>query len=264
MKIIFKNALTTCLVIVLSATASLTSADTKPKLSVQLWSVKDALTDDFKGTISALAKMGFEGVELAGNFGEFNDDPKGESLSDKNIDETLEFYSLAGVPMLLIPYDARAGKAESIEQTIADLNRLTHKVEAAGIRFGYHNHDFEFGDYKQATYWDAIATSTSESFVMQLDVGWVHFMGKDPVEYVRKYPNRTLSTHYKATLRPNVKDKLPIIGKDSIDWVKLLAANIEVGGTQWIVLEQEEYPDGLSPLEAVKLSKQGLDKYLSN
>jgi len=224
-----------------------------------------------------------KGVELAGNFGEFNDDPKGlsdfiksqgmqisgahtnfESLSDKNIDETLEFYSLAGVPMLLIPYDARAGKAESIEQTIADLNRLTHKVEAAGIRFGYHNHDFEFGDYKQATYWDAIATSTSESFVMQLDVGWVHFMGKDPVEYVRKYPNRTLSTHYKATLRPNVKDKLPIIGKDSIDWAKLLAANIEVGGTQWIVLEQEEYPDGLSPLEAVKLSKQGLDKYMSN
>ena len=46
-----------------------------PQIGVQLWSVKEDLQKDFKGTIKALAAMGFEGVEFAGEFGEFADDP---------------------------------------------------------------------------------------------------------------------------------------------------------------------------------------------
>jgi len=265
----------------------ITLSPTAPKISVQLWSVREALKQDFKGTISQLADMGFQGVELAGDFGEFSDNPEGlkefisslgmqisgahvnyESLSDENFDQTIHFYKTANVPMLMIPYDARAGKLDAIDQVINDLNRLSPKVEAHGIRFGYHNHDFEFANYSAEkgipTFWDYIAQSTSDSFVLQLDVGWVNYVGLNPVDYVKKYPGRTLTTHYKATLQPTTKDKQPIIGQDTLNWGELYEANKTVGGTQWIVLEQEEYPNGLTPLQAVALSKEGLDEALKS
>lgn len=252
-------------------------SNTAPKLSVQLWSVRNHIAEDFDATIDALAKMGFDGVELAGDFGKFTDDPKGlaafikskgleisgahvdfNSLSDDKFEETINFYKAADVPMLIIGYDTRAGSSDTIEQTIADLNRIAPGVEAHGIRFGYHNHDFEFAPFGEATFWDHIAKSTPNSLVLQMDVGWVNHAGADPIEYVRRYAGRTLSTHYK------IKFNNPIIGQDSFDWAGLYKVNTEVGGTQWIVLEQEEYPEGLTPLESVRLSKQGLAKALKS
>ena len=52
------------------------AAPTQPKLSVQLWSVKDAVSADFEGTLKQLKAYGFQGVEFAGNFGKYGDDPK--------------------------------------------------------------------------------------------------------------------------------------------------------------------------------------------
>jgi hypothetical protein len=48
-----------------------------PKISVQLWSVKDELKEDFKNTIEQLAKLGFQGVEFARDFGPFENDAEG-------------------------------------------------------------------------------------------------------------------------------------------------------------------------------------------
>ncbi|HOY23069.1 MAG TPA: sugar phosphate isomerase/epimerase, partial [Cellvibrio sp.] len=53
------------------------AAPTQPKLSVQLWSVKDAVSADFEGTLKQLKAYGFQGVEFAGNFGKYGDDPQG-------------------------------------------------------------------------------------------------------------------------------------------------------------------------------------------
>ena len=65
-------------------------------------------------------------------------------------------------------------------------------------------------------------------------------------------------------LPEGTKGKLPIIGQDTIDWLNLTKANMTVGGTLWLVVEQEEYPNGLTPLQAVEKSKLGLDKILTN
>lgn len=54
-----------------------TTSSTTPLLSVQLHSLRDAVADDFKGTLTAIAEMGFDGVEFAGRYGEFASDPEG-------------------------------------------------------------------------------------------------------------------------------------------------------------------------------------------
>ena len=79
---------------------------------------------------------------------------------------------------------------------------------------------------------------------------------------VRRHPGRTFSTHLKATLPPGTEGKQPFVGEDTIDWPAILHALYSVGGTRWIILEQEEYPDGISQLDAVRRSKDGLDIFL--
>lgn len=252
-----------------------------PLISVQLWSVKDDIKNDFTGTLEQLSQMGFVGVEFANDFGPYKDDPAGlkaylaslnlqasgahlsfEALNDENFEKTAKFYQALGAETLIIPWDERAWHPEGVLEVVDLLNKLSKKIAPYGLKTGFHNHKEEFYDFQQSTYWDYMAANTLDSVVMQQDVGWTTYAGKDPVDYVKKYPNRTFTTHYKVKLPEGVENKLPIIGQDTIDWLSLLKANISVGGTKWIVVEQEEYPNGLSPLESVELSFNGLKTYI--
>jgi sugar phosphate isomerase/epimerase len=260
-----------------------------PKISVQLWSVKDELKKDFKDTLTQIAKMGFDGVEFAGDFGPYANDAKGlksflDSLGLKassahvkfdvfeaeHFEQTVAFYKAIGTDTLINPWDERAWDVNKVDGFIADLTSLHTKLKAEGFHFGFHNHDQEFNAHKDSTFWDHIAKSTPKDLVLQMDVGWVTIAEKDPVAYINRYPGRTLTTHIKAKLPKSVaaktatNGKRPIVGDDVTNWDAVLKADITVGGTKWFVIEQEEYPDGLTPLEAVKLSKQGLDKAIAN
>nr|ANC57865.1 Sugar phosphate isomerases/epimerases [Colwellia sp. C1] len=259
-----------------------------PKISVQLWSVKEELKKDFKGTLTQLADMGFDGVEFAGDFGPYKDDAKGlkgfldglglqvssahvtfAAFDAEHFEQSVAFYKALKTDTLIIPWDDRAWDSSKVDSVIADLNRLFTKLNAEGFYFGYHNHEQEFDAYNGATFWDHIAKSTPKDFVLQLDVGWITFAEKNPVEYINRYPGRTLTTHIKAKLPKAVAAKIatngkrPIIGDDVTDWSAVLKADITVGGTKWLVIEQEEYPNGLTPLQAVELSKKGLNKIIT-
>lgn len=252
-----------------------------PKISVQLWSVKDEVKADFTGTLKQLAAMGFSGVEFANGFGEFADDPQSiktvldsfglessgahlsfEQLNDDNFAQTVKFYQILGVKILIVPWDERAWHPEGIKEVVTLLNKLSKKLAPLGMKIGFHNHQHEFNAYEGSTYWDYLAKNTVKDVILQQDVGWTTFAGKDPIEYVKRYPQRTLTTHYKALSPEGTQGKLPIIGQDTIDWLNLSKANIAVGGTLWFVIEQEKYPNSLTPLQAVEQSKIGLDKIL--
>jgi len=259
-----------------------------PKISVQLWSVKHELKKDFKGTLTQIADMGFDGVEFAGDFGPYTKDPKGlkhfldnlglkvsaahvkfDVFEAEHFEQTVAFYRALGTDTLINPWDDRAWDAQKVDHFITDLNELFGKLKKEGFHFGFHNHDQEFNAHKGSTFWDHIAKSTPTDLVLQMDVGWVTIAEKDPVEYINRYAGRTLTTHIKAKLPKQVAEKVatngkrPIVGDDVTDWSAVLKADILVGGTKWFVIEQEEYPDGLTPLQAVALSKKGLDKAIA-
>ncbi|WP_158972456.1 sugar phosphate isomerase/epimerase [Paraglaciecola sp. L3A3] len=259
-----------------------------PPISVQLWSVKDALSADFKGTLEQIADMGFQGVEFAGNYGPYADDPIGlknylasiglkpsgahvgfKLLRGEKLDKNLDYLKALGVDMVIIPADSRAWNANGVDALSKDLVQLSKKAAAKNMLIGYHNHDKEFNEHLDATFWDYIATHTPNKVVLQLDVGWVNFAGKNPVEYVKRYPGRTLTTHlkvrnYHGPNRTPQGDASPILGEDNFDWAELIKNEIKYGGTRWLVIEQEEYPDGMSSMQSVKKSKAGLDKIIQS
>lgn len=175
----------------------------------------------------------------------------------------LTFLEKLGVELVIIPHDSRIDQADDIDELISELAELSKVAISMGLKLGYHSHSKEFAPFKDATFWDYLAQNTPDSFVLQLDVGWVNYAGHDAIAYIKRYPGRTLTTHYKIRTLQGQEGTPVIIGQDKYDWLKLYSTNIEFGRTQWIVIEQEEYPASYTPLEAVNASAQNLQKIIT-
>ncbi len=299
----------------LSASLTLAADRTHAGLSVQLWSVKDEVSEDIKGTLKQLADMGFEGVELAGNLGEFSGDPKAfkayldslglrisgahvgvDQFSDENFASTVELYRTLDVDRLIVPMDARAWDPDGIDALIADLTRIAKQLEPYGMKTGYHNHHREFDEFKGTTFWDYLAENTPDEVLLQLDVGWTYFAGKDPAAVLARYRDRIETVHFKAQMThyadiraeaqaagegqpfgefgvifqhnqaaaDSSEKHQPLIGQDLLDWNSIVEALESEEDPVWFVVEQEIYPGDMSPMEAVEASMQGLQAELDN
>ena len=164
---------------------------TSPQLSVQLWSIKDEVAADFEGTLKKLKAMGFQGVEFAGNFGPYANDPKGlkafmdkvglkasgahvhfDKLSPENFEATVAFYKAIDCKYLIIPMDRRAFTAEGAKEVAADLEAIQKKLDQHGMHTGYHNHKPEMLGEMGKTPWDVIGKGTQQAVILQQDVGW--------------------------------------------------------------------------------------------
>lgn len=248
-----------------------------PGISVQLYSVRDALKADFKGTLQQIVDMGFDGVEFAGYFGEFADDPAGlknwlsdiglvasgahvpiEALMD-DYENTVTFYRDLGVSVLIIPSEERAFN-DQVQAFADDLTMLSEKLAKEDMKVGFHNHLEEWAPYQDTTFIEYLGNHTPKDVVLQQDVGWTIGAGKSPVEFVKAFPGRVLTTHFKSYAAEGSSLK-PIIGQDDIAWPAIFTATVNDGGADWIVIEQEEYPDGLSQVEALSATKSGFDKF---
>lgn len=279
MKVLSMALITSCS----AAAFAAEGAPTSPQLSVQLWSIKDDVAADFKGTMKKLAAMGFQGVEFAGNFGPYAEDPEGlkkfldslglkasgahvgfDKLSAENLEKTVAFYKAIDCHYLIIPMDQRAFTAEGAKEVAADLEAVQAKLKPHGMHTGYHNHKPEMLGEAGKTPWDVIGTSTSAEVILQQDVGWTEVAGKDPIDFVKAYPGRTLTTHYKAAAPEEGNTENAIIGQDTTDWKALITANRTIGGTLWLVVEQEVYPEGMTPMQSVEASLKGLQKVIAD
>ncbi|USX29496.1 sugar phosphate isomerase/epimerase [Oxalobacteraceae bacterium OTU3CINTB1] len=274
-------SLTLSLTLCFTLGAASSQAATSPLLGVQLWSVKDEVKQDFEGTLDKLAKLGFQGVEFAGEFGKYKADPAGlkaflrkkglqcagahmrvDQLNAANFKPTTDFYKTLGCNRLIISMDERAASKEGSTELAKELSALSAKLDAQGMKLGYHNHEAEMLGDKGQTNWDLLAKNTPKNFILQQDVGWTTYAGKDPIDFVKEYPGRTVTTHYKAKFVKGTEGT-SIIGQDKTDWTGLTKAVRSVGGTEWIIVEQEEYPNGMGQLESVAASMRGLQAILS-
>ncbi len=244
-------------------------------IAVQLYSVRDDCAKDFDGALAQVAKMGFAGVEFAGyhKYGGKAKELRAKldelnlkvaathigtgSFRGDALKKTIEFHQIIGCKFLIVPGDGDFTHPEKSKALAETFNQTAEVLKPLNMACGYHNHTGEFKKVDDTTYYDLFATRTTNDVVLQLDCGWTYAAGLDPVAMMKRYPGRMKSTHFKPTAKNGTK---PILGQDSVDWVAVLAACREIGGTEWITVEQESYPDGKSPMECTALSLAGLKK----
>ncbi len=253
--------------------------DKQPGVAVQLYSIRNDCAKDFDAALEAVAKMGFDAVEFAG-YHSYSQNAKGlrkrlddlglkvaathigtNTLVGDNLPATIEFHQIIGCKYLCVPGDGRFSKPDESKELAEIFNRIAEQLKPHGMFTGYHNHTHEFKKDGDKTYWELFAERTSKDVVLQQDVGWTTAAGADPVAMIRNYPGRSKVIHCKPTV---VGDRgKAYIGQDSVAWKPILAACQEVGGTEWLTVEQEQYPDGKSPLQCTQISLAGLRQIMS-
>jgi sugar phosphate isomerase/epimerase len=252
-------------------------------IALQLYSVRGDCSKDFDKTLAGVAEMGYQGVEFAG-YHKYGGDAAGlkkkldelglkaagthirtSSFDDERIQQTIEFHQALACKFLIVPGDGAFCHPEKSKTLAEKFNKAAEVLKPHGMYCGYHNHtrEFSIAPGTDKTYWDLFAERTSKDVVLQQDCGWTAHAGRDPAEYVRKYPGRTKITHFKPSVHGNKEGKKAFIGQDSVDWPAVATACYEVGGTEWITIEQESYPDGKSPMECAEISLKGFLKILA-
>ena len=256
-------------------------------IGVQLWAVKAELDNDFDGTLRQLAAIGYRRVEAAGYHGRspaaFREavaraglacDSTHVSMPDLLKDEDGQIGAArdVGASWLVCSSPAASGAVAAAHpgedwmdqmrraMTLADwrrnaehLNRIGEKARRAGLTLAYHSHAFEFARYDGVVGFDELQHLTDPARVKtELDVGWVVAGGRDPVEVMRRYPDRIRLLHIKDLKARPVVGQAPDyttvpVGSGVIDWKPVFAEARRIGVAGYYV---EQEPPFVTPVLA--------------
>jgi sugar phosphate isomerase/epimerase len=253
---------------------------------VQLYSIRSEMKADPMGTLQKLAAMGYKHVEHANyvnrkfygwtpkEFRKILDDlglkmPSGHTVmtsqhwdgSKKDFTDawknTIEDAAIMGQMFVISPW-LEEGKRKNLSELKGFLelfNKSGELCNKSGMKFGYHNHDFEFSESLDGqTLFDIILNETDPKLVMQqLDIGNMINGGAKALDVMKKHPGRFESMHVKdevAATEGHEKFESTILGVGVVPVKEI----IDLGrkwGTKHFIIEQESY-QGKQPMDCVK------------
>jgi sugar phosphate isomerase/epimerase len=240
-------------------------------IALQLYSIRKDLEQDLPGTLEAVAKMGYDGVEFAGYYGRTAEELRAlldrfglrcagthtriDTLSPENLAETIRYNKVLGNKFLIVPSlpAVHSNSRQAWLDAAALFNDIAAQVEPEGMEVGYHNHFVEFQPLEGELPMDTFFGNTRKDVVMQLDLGNAMHGGGKPIDFLVKYPGRSRTIHLKEY--SSGYDKA-LIGEGEVDWQEVFRLCEEQGVTEWYIVEQENY--ALPPLECVDRCLQNL------
>ncbi len=254
-----------------------------------LYTVRNEMSKDPKATLKAVSDLGYKFIEAVeykeGKFygmtpSEFKSYTKSlgikpisvhmGAMTTSNADKLIADVKAAGFkyfvapvpPMGMFKFDPKKralSMTDDVEHLTAVLDTIARKVDAAGLKFLYHNHAFEFEkNSKGIVPMEYMLEHLDAKYVnFQMDLYWVTKAGVDPVELFKKYPGRFKIWHVKDM---DDQGRFAPVGKGKIDFGSILK-NAKLSGMKYYIVEQDQMFDGMDPLEAIKMSREGLTKY---
>jgi sugar phosphate isomerase/epimerase len=232
----------------------------KPKVGVQLYSVRELCKNDLVGTLKAIKAIGYEGVEFAGYYGKSAKELR-QMLDDigllacgthtglatigpDQLAATIEFNQELGNKYLIVP-GMKGPDAQAWINLARQFSAAAETAKRSGMFVGYHNHQHEFKDkFDGKCKWEIFFDNTTPDVCQQLDVGHVVSAGDDPVYWLKKYPNRSRTLHAKEIYPgPGILGQVPE-GKTGVNWDAVFAA-AEADVTEWYIVETEADPKSI-------------------
>lgn len=256
-------------------------------MGLQLYSVRDEMKEDPMGTLTQLAEMGYKNVEHANyvdrkfygyspsEFKKILDDLGLKMLSGHtvmgaahwNADKkeftdlwrnTVDDAAVVGQEFVVSPWldESLRKTADDLKRYMEVFNKSGELCKKSGMKFGYHNHDFEFSVMLDgSTVYDIMLKNTDPDLVIQqLDIGNLYNGGAKAIDIVRRYPGRFQSMHVKdeiASAGGHEKFESTILGTGIVNVKEVIDLGRKSAGTKHFIIEQESY-QGKSPISCMK------------
>lgn len=268
---------------------SLASANKNEVVGVQLYSVRDDMKTDPMGTLKQLAAMGYVNVEHANyvdrkfygysptEFKKVLNDlglkmPSGHTVmraehwdaAKKDFTDawkmTVEDAATVGQHYVVSPWldDSLRNDMTTFKNYMDVFNKCGELCKKSGMKFGYHNHDFEFSTKLDGKLlYDLILQNTDPSLVaQQIDIGNMYHTGGRALEIMKSYPGRFELMHVKDEIKSEKGEmggnyESTVLGKGILPVKEVVDLGRKSGGTTQFIIEQESY-QSLTPIESVK------------
>lgn len=213
------------------------------KIGLQLYTLRDQLAKDPKGTLAKVAGIGYKEVETfygyqgADDTGEFwglkpaelsavlkqyqlntpsghyqlNDYlTKGNGNADA-LQPQIDLAAALGQQYFIVPvlplslWDKKLG-ADDYKFMAEQLNKAGEQCKKANLKIGYHNHYWEFKPLadSSSTGYEVMLKETDPSLVtFELDLFWAVKSGRDPISLFKEAPGRFVAWHVKDMDKSN-------------------------------------------------------------
>jgi sugar phosphate isomerase/epimerase len=272
---------------VLSKTAFAAPKKKNVAVGMQLYSVRDDMAKDPLGSLKQIAAMGYKNVEhanyvnrkfygySASEFRKILDDLGLHNISGHTVfgvnhwdDSTKDFTdswkytvedaAVLGQKYVISPWmdEKMRNNAENLKKYLEIFNKCGELCQKSGMKFGYHNHDFEFSQkINNESVFDIIMNGIDPKMVViQLDTGNLYNGGAKTLDVLNKFPNRFENVHLKDEIKAGAGEhsyESTILGKGIISCKEVADLAYEKGGAKLYIIEQEAY-QGKAPMECMK------------
>lgn len=255
-----------------------------PKLSIQLYTVRDQIKEDLRGTIKKIADLGFNNVETA--FW-----PEGVSLHQaaavlkefklnvsschielpigayqKTFLATAKAFNCKNMIWHGWPEDKRYSSLEGTKELVKIYNDANKFAKANGLKFGLHNHWWEFRNKVSDKYvYEILLEGLDKDIFFEIDTYWVKVAGHDPAKIIQQFGDRVKMMHVKDG--PALfNDKLAIDNPDPMTPVGQGTQNFPAifkaasSKCEWLVIEMDKTT--IDVFDALKQSVDFMKPYI--
>jgi sugar phosphate isomerase/epimerase len=255
-------------------------------MCIQMYSARSLITpENYPDILKEMAAMGYTAVEAAnynGNEGLlYGDAPEtfkekveaagmkvlsshvSRGLSREELDsgdltaalawwdKCIDVHKRAGMKYMVTPAIGGQRDLKDLQVYCDYLNEVGRRCKAAGIKYGYHNHAYEFEKVEDQVMYDYMLQHTDPDLVFfQMDVYWAVIGKASPVDYFKRYPGRFTMLH--------IKDEWEV-GQSGMVGFDAIFKNAELAGLKDFVVEIERYS-----YEDIRKSFQESADYLLN
>ena len=240
---------------------------TQPKkipVGLELYSVRTEYTRDLPGTVTRVAKMGYEVVEFWAPYYEWTTDQakdirklmddlgirchsthnSGTAVTPEGLKKAIELNQIIGSKYIIQASAPPARTIDDWKQLAGKLTTFSEQLRPLGMATGYHNHQVEWLPLESQRPLDVLAANTPKDVVMQFDVGTCIEVGADPVAWINANPGRIKSVHCKDWGAGPGRAYSVAFGEGDAPWLKIFDAVEKTGGIEYYLIEQEVSPPG--------------------
>lgn len=257
----------------------------KHRLSVQLYTIREAILKDFKGSLKRLADLGYKNVETAFWPRNISVETAANTLKElglkvsschveiptkENISTITEAANAYGCKNLIWhgwPEDKRCSSLEGTK-ALANIYQESNKLaKDNGLQFGLHNHWWEYRNHVGGKLvYEVLNEELDEDIFFETDVYWVKVAGQDPATILKKLKKRIRLIHIKdgpavfnEKLIKDEPDPMSPVGQGSLNIKSIVNACSD--NVQFMVVELDKA--AIDVYDALKQSRDYLSKFKS-